>query len=728
MPRKKIEGVHKKQPGAKPKKSDKLTGREGDPSVPDTKASFPIIGIGASAGGLEAFEQFFTNIPLDTGMAFVLIQHLDPTHKSILTELVQRYTRMKVQEVVDGVAVEPNTVYIIPPNRYLAILHGKLHLMEPTAPPGQRTPIDFFFRSLAEDQKDKSICIVLSGTGTEGALGLRAIKGEGGMGMVQEPGSAKYDGMPRSAVATGLADYVTPVERMPGLLIEYVRRAFGRGELILARPLPKEASLLEKVFIVLRSHTGHDFSHYKPSTILRRIERRMAVNRIGEMSLYLRHLQDYPPEAQTLFKELLIGVTNFFRDPDAFEILRDKVIREILENRKPANPVRIWVAGCSTGEEAYSIAILLRECMDGLKREFSVQLFATDIDTGAIETARSGLYPKSIAADVPAEILTRHFQKEESSFRVRKNIRDMVVFAQQNVIADPPFSKTDLISCRNLLIYLGPEVQKKVLSLFHYSLKVGGTLFLGSSETIGDHAYLFATLDRKWKIYRRKDSGRTHGVMSKTDTTGIHPHIITAQDLGYPNNPKRGGYRDVVEKILLERYGQAGVLIDEKGEILYVHRRTGKYLEIRSGEFTGSIVGMARQGLKLELAAAIRDAVAKQEEVRHEKLRVKTNGEDQLINLIVSPVTETASLKGLFMVIFENVAEERKQGAKRKKSLVIQEEEHPRIRELEHELRSNKEYLQTTVEELETANEELKSTNEELQSSNEELQSTNEEL
>ncbi len=729
MPRKKSEGVRKGHTGSGITRAHRpAISKKSDAPVPDSRVDFPIVGIGASAGGLEAFQQFFTHMPPDTGMAFVVIQHLDPTHKSILTELVQRYTSMKVLEVEDGVTVQPNTIYIIPPNHYLAILHGKLHLMEPTAPPGLRTPIDFFFRSLAEDRKEKGICIVLSGTGTEGALGLRAIKGEGGMGMVQEPASAKYDGMPRSAVATGLADYVTPVDKIPEQLIAYVRQVFGKEVLIPAQPPPKEKSLLEKVLIILRSHTGHDFSDYKPNTILRRIERRMAVNRIATMSGYLRHLQEYPTEAQTLFKELLIGVTNFFRDPDAFKVLQAKVIPKILENRKPDNPVRIWVAGCSTGEEAYSMAILVRECMDGLRKELTVQVFATDIDSGAIETARTGLYPKSIAVDVPAEILTRYFQQEQGSYRVKKNIRDMVVFALQNVIADPPFSKTDLISCRNLLIYLGPEVQKKLLSLFHYSLKNDGILFLGSSETIGEFTDLFSALERKWKIYSRKDAILRPGLTRATNARGLAPYMMTAQDPGQTKMNRGVGYRDVSEKVLLERYGPAGVLINEKGAILYVHGRTGKYLEMRSGEFSGNIVGMARQGLKLELAAALRDAVTKKEEVRHDKLRVKTNGEAQLVNLIVSPITEPSSMKGLFMVIFEDVPEEEKPRTKRKKSVIEQQEQDPRIRELEQELRSSKEYLQTTIEELETANEELKSTNEELQSTNEELETSKEEL
>ena len=692
------------------------------------QTDFPIVGIGASAGGLEAFEQFFTNMPPDTGMAFVLIQHLDPTHKSILTNLIRRYTSMNVVEIQDGSKVEPNTIFVIPPNRYLGILHGKLHLMEPTAAPGHRTPIDFFFRSLAEDQKEKGICIVLSGTGTEGTLGLRAIKGEGGMAMVQSPDSAKYDGMPRSAVATELADYVVAVDKMPEQLIAYIQQVFGRGKVAPAKPVPKETDLLEKVFIILRSHTGHDFSNYKPNTIIRRIERRMAINRIAKMSGYLRHLQEYPPEAQTLFKELLIGVTNFFRDPEAFEVLKEKVIPQVLENRKGDNPVRIWVAGCATGEEAYSIAISFRECMDRLKKDFKVEVFATDIDRGAIDTARTGLYPKSMGVDVPVEILGRYFEQEDGSYRIKKSIRDMVVFALQNVIADPPFSKTDLISCRNLLIYLGPEVQKKVLSLFHYSLNKDGFLFLGLSETIGDGTNLFSPLDRKWKVFRRKDSGLLDGRMHELRAPyPAYPRILPDEE-GLPKIVPKAGYREVVEKIILESYGLAGVIINENFEILYVHGRTGKYLEIISGGFTGNILGMAREGLTLELASIIRQAIAQKKEIRRERLQVKTNGEIEVINLAVKPILEPASMRGLFMVVFEDVHPEKVRGTKRKKSAAVAEDSDSRAQELEQELRSTKEYLHTTMEQMETSNEELKSLNEELQSANEELQSTNEEL
>ena len=507
MARKNTEGVRKDRTTSKPRKAVKPTSKEKNLPVLDTKAPFPIVGIGASAGGLEAFEQFFTHTPPDTGMAFVLIQHLDPKHKSILSELVRRYTRMTVHEVEDGMAVEPNTVYVIPPNRNMALLHGNLHLLEQSEIPGVRTPIDFFFRSLAEDRKEEAICIVLSGTGTEGAMGLRAVKGEGGMVMVQDPESAKYDGMPRNAIATGLVDYILPPEKMADQLIRYVHHSLDDVSEKTTDAVNKKSGLLQKIFILVRSKTGHDFSYYKQNTILRRIERRMAVNQINRLSDYVRYMQDDPREAVILFKELLIGVTNFFRDKEAFEALRDKAIPKLFENRSPDNPVRIWVPGCATGEEAYSIAMLCQDFIRTTGRNQAVQIFATDIDSDAIEAARVGLYPHSIAVDVPPDYLERFFKREDGSFRINKEIRDRVVFALQNVISDPPFSKIDLISCRNLLIYLGSELQKKVLPLFHYSLKKEGFLFLGSSETIGEFSDYFSVMDRKWKLFKRKDTG-----------------------------------------------------------------------------------------------------------------------------------------------------------------------------------------------------------------------------
>jgi two-component system CheB/CheR fusion protein len=455
---------------------------------------FPIVGIGASAGGLAAFEAFFANMPAATesGMAFVLVQHLDPDHKSILTDLVRRYTQMQVYEVADGMEVQPNCVYIIPPNKDMAFMHGRLHLMDPVASRGLRLPIDYFFRSLAQDRHERAICIVLSGTGTDGTLGLKEIKGHGGMVMVQAPETTEYDGMPRSTIATGVVDYVLPPAEMPAQLIAYADHAFGRRVPEIPPPPEKAADSVQKILFLLRVQTGHDFSYYKQNTVHRCIERRMAVNQIDQLENYVRYLQQNPSEVDNLFQDLLIGVTSFFRDPEAFETLRERSITPLLTGRDPRPPLRIWVPGCSTGEEAYSIAMLIQETMDTLKQHVKVQTFATDIDAEAVERARNGMYPDSIAADISPERLSRFFRQENNTYHIQKSIRDMVVFATQNVVEDPPFSRIDLISCRNLLIYMGPELQKKLILLFQYALNPDGYLFLGSSETVGEFVDLFA--------------------------------------------------------------------------------------------------------------------------------------------------------------------------------------------------------------------------------------------
>lgn len=687
---------------------------------------FPVVAIGASAGGLEAFEHFFTHMPPDTGMAFVIVQHLDPSHKSILAELIRRYTRMEVSQVKDGVMVEPNSVYVIPPNSYMAILNGKLHLLEPTEVPGLRTPIDYFFRSLAEDQREKSICIVMSGTGTEGALGLRAVKGEGGMGMVQDPVTAKYDGMPQSAVATGMADFVLPVNRMPAQLIDYVDHA--RARLRETTKVPSKTSdLMDKIFLLVREQTGHDFSLYKRSTILRRIERRMAINRLRKMEDYVRFLQRHPEEAVTLFKELLISVTSFFRDPDAFAALKQKALKKTLRTGPKNRTVRIWVPGCSTGEEAYSITMLAMECMEQLKITRDLQVFATDIYEDAIETARAGIYPRSISVDVTEDRLTRFFSEEESTFRVKKEIRDKIVFAVQNVVNDPPFSKMDLISCRNLMIYLTTDLQRKLITLFHYALRPGGYLFLGTAESLGELGELFTTADRKWKLFVCKESGQGHPdvltfPLLPRETYGPGPAPRP------PATARGTNYREAVDRWMLDSYSPAGVVVNDQGEILYVHGKTGKYLEPAPGRAAPmNVVTMAREGLRLELASAVRKASGLREEMRVGPLRVKTNGDEQPIYLIVKPFSDPAYLRGLHIVVFEDVSEKEYPNQTPIKAQTL-EPANRRIEELEKELRSAKEYLQSTIEELETSNEELKSSNEELQSSNEELQSTNEEL
>ena len=431
-------------------------------------------------------EQFLGRVPAGSGMAFVIVQHLDPTHKGIMAELLQRATGMKVIQVKDRTRVRPDCVYVIPPNKDMSILHGVLHLLEPAAPRGLRLPIDFFLRSLAQDQQEHSIGVILSGMGSDGTLGLRAIKEKAGVVLVQEPATAKFDGMPRSAVDAGLADIVAPVDELPGKIIAYLQRTplIARTEVALE---DKTQSALEKAVILLRAHTGHDFSLYKRNTLYRRIERRMGIHQITKMTAYVRYLQENSQELDLLFKELLIGVTNFFRDPAAWEQLRTQAIPALLASRSPGQALRAWVPGCSTGEEAYSLAIVFKEAVEQAKPKgnFAMQIFATDLDRDAIDKARQGVFPDNIAADVSPERLSRFFAKEDRGYRVRKEIREMVIFAPQNLIMDPPFTKLDILSCRNLLIYLTPEVQKKLIPLFHYSLNPGGILFLGSAETVG---------------------------------------------------------------------------------------------------------------------------------------------------------------------------------------------------------------------------------------------------
>ena len=475
-----------------------------------TSRPFPLVGLGASAGGLEALEQFLGHVPKGCGLGFVVVQHLDPTHKGILVELLQRSTSMPVLQIKDRMKTAPNHVYVIPPNRDLSILHGVLHLLEPAAPRGLRLPIDFFFRSLAADQQEQSIGVILSGMGSDGTLGLRAIKEKAGAVFVQTPASAKFDSMPRMAIDAGLADVIAPAEELPGKIIDYLKHIP-----LLVRPdhdlAEKDQSALEKVVILLRAQTGHDFSLYKKSTIYRRIERRMRLHQITRIADYVRYLRENSQESELLFKELLIGVTSFFRDPAVWEQLKDKVIPEILTTRPQGGTLRAWSAGCSTGEEAYSLAIVFKEALERVKpsKNLSLQIFATDLDKDAIDKARAGVYPANISADVSEERLRRFFvKKDHGDYSVKKEIREMVIFAPQNLVMHPPFTKLDFVTCRNLLIYLDTELQRKIIPLFHYSLNSGGILLLGSAETIGTATDLFTPLAGKSRLYRRLDTSR----------------------------------------------------------------------------------------------------------------------------------------------------------------------------------------------------------------------------
>ena len=739
---------------AEAKKKEKLEEEKpGDPAVAEPVKGFPIVGIGASAGGLAAFEAFFSAMPadVDPGMAFVLVQHLAPDHKSILTDLIRRYTRMQVFEVEDGMAVQANCAYIIPPGRDMAFLNGKLQLLEPSAPRGQRLPIDFFFRSLAQDQQERAIGIVLSGTGSDGTLGVRAIKGEGGMVMVQTPESTEYDGMPRSALATGLVDFELPPAEMPAQLITYAARAYGQPMQAVPVPAPGSESALRRIFILLRAQTGHDFSQYKPSTISRRIERRMAVQQIETMDGYVRYLQQTAAEGEALFRDLLIGVTSFFRDPEAFKSLETQVIPKLFAGKPAGGALRVWSVGCSTGEEAYSLAILLRERQEALKQNYPVQIFATDIDARAIALARVGVYPASMTADISPERLARFFAAEPdgSAFRIHKGIRDLLVFSEQSVIKDPPFSKLDLISCRNLLIYMGGELQKKLIPLFHYALNPGGFLFLGTSESVGDFSDLFTALDRKFKLYQRKDD--IHAMPRPVPSR--YPFFAKAEGSALPRaagklvGAGKLSLRELTEQALLQQVVQVGVLVNGQGDVLYLHGRSGLFLEPAPGESgINNILKMAREGLRRELSTALHKAAAGQEVVRCPDLSVKTNGPFTRVNLTVRAVAQgpaAVSEAPLYLVILEQaqpLGPENEQpspaaaaggGADSSvpsKKVRSGAESDARVALLQQELRAKEEYLQTTNEELETSNEELKSSNEEMQSVNEELQSTNEEL
>ena len=685
---------------------------------------FPIVGIGASAGGLEALEQFLRKVPEDSGMAFVIVQHLDPTHKGIMHELLRRTTAMEVFQVKDRMRIRPNCVYVIPPNKDMSILHGVLHLFDPTTPRGLRLPIDFFFRSLAYDRQECSIGVILSGMGSDGTMGLRAIKEKMGVALVQDPRSAKFDSMPKSAIGAGLADIIAPAEDLPGKIIDYL----GHALVIAKNGWPseeKDQSALEKVLILLRSKTGHDFFLYKKNTVYRRIERRMSIHQINRIADYVRYLQENSQEVELLFKELLIGVTSFFRDETAWEHLRQTIIPALVKNRGARQALRAWSAGCSTGEEAYSLAMTFKEAMEQAKpaNHYTLHIFATDLDRETIDKARQGFYPANIAADVSPERLKRFFIKEEHGYRIGKEIREMVTFATQNVIMDPPFTKLDILICRNLLIYLTPELQKKLLLLFHYSLNAGGVLFLGNSETVSVFTDLFAPLDIKSRLFRRLES-----VM--TAATPAFPALFPPAPAGVPKEltmlKPATNLQSFADQLLLQRFSPPAVLVNNKGDILYISGRTGKYLEPAAGKANWNIFAMAREGLRFDLGSAFQKALRQKGAVTVRGLTVGESNGTHTVDITVQEIEEPEALRGMVMIVFTDVAAPAEK--KTKVSTKTAPAGHAKALELEQELKHLREELQTTREEMQSSQEELKSANEELQSTNEELQSTNEEL
>ena len=689
---------------------------------PHPDNNFPIVGLGASAGGLEAFEQFFRHIPADSGMAFVLISHLDPSHASILTEILQRVTTMPVIEAQDQMQVTPNHVYVIPPNRDMTIFHGALQLSIPEVPHGQRMPIDTFLRSLAEDQSEKAIGIILSGTGTDGTLGLRAILGVGGITLAQEPATAKFDGMPVSAIQAGYVTHILSVEKMPEVLLSGIHTLLLQQQTSFP---PTALTGINRILMQLRTSTGHDFSLYKKSTITRRLQRRMSQNGIEDTETYARYLKEHPAEISSLFKELLINVTSFFRDPDAFAVLKQDILPSLFADKPDDYIFRVWIAGCATGEEAYSIAIVLRELMDEKHCEFKVQIYSTDLADDTISIARAGLYPPNITLDVSPERLRRFFIKEDGGYRVKKEIREMVVFAVQNVIKDPPFTKLDLLSCRNLMIYLEPELQNRLIPAFHYALKPGGILFLSPSEGIGNHTDLFTAINRKWKFYRATPSpASTRAILASNLNWTTEPMHKAPEDI--IKTAKETNLAELTRRMLLQLYAPASVVTDLKGNILYVYGETGKYLRPAPGQATLNIVDMAREGLQLELRSAIQ-AASQGTLTMSKELSIKTNGDFQPVLLGIRTLSNPNEHQNLLLVSFQDIIKSASDQPEHTDH-IAKPDELRHIEELERELAYTKENLQATIEEQYASNEELKCTNEEMQSTNEELQSTNEEL
>lgn len=684
---------------------------------------FPIVGIGASAGGLEALELFFGSMPKDNGMAFVVVQHLDPNHVGMMPELLQRYTSMKVLQASDRLKVKPNCVYVIPPNKSLSIFRGALYLFDPVESGGLRLPIDILFRSLADDRLEKSIGIILSGMGSDGSLGVKAIKEKNGVVLVQDPVSAKFDSMPKSALNAVIADIVAPAEQLPVKLITFLKFI----------PIANKSSILDnknqgslnKIFILLREQSGNDFSLYKKNTLLRRIERRKTILQIDNIKTYVRFLQENPKEVETLFKELLIGVTNFFRDIAVWEKLRETVLPRLIEDLPDGHILRAWVTACSTGEEAFSLAIVLKEVLEKAPRRKNVtfQIFATDLDSDAVEAARKGVFPVNIAADVSPKRLERFFTREGEYYRVNASIREAVVFAPQNVIKDPPFTKLDLLMCRNMLIYMESELQKKLTILFRYCLNSGGILSLGTAETIGTSHEGFEEIDAKLKIYKR------------TATNQI-PEIIDFPSAFYRNKatmpekktvPKaEQNIQSIADQVLLQRFAPASILTNDKGDILYISGQAGKYVEPVTGKANWNIHAMARKGLKNEMPGAFAKAMRSFDPIIVRGIKVGTDEAPWFVDVTVQRLQSPEAVSGMILTVFSDV-----------RAVVGRDDIVPKkgkksptghLKELENELQRSFEALSSLREEMQTSQEELKSTNEELLSTNEELQSSNEEL
>jgi two-component system CheB/CheR fusion protein len=723
----------KLQVGNHPRSSSKE-----DASAPfERKNDFLIAAVGASAGGIEAFTELMSNLATDTGMAFVLVQHLDPEHHSMLTELLSKKTTMRVKEVVNGMTVEPNHVYVIPPNATMSISNHTLQLAPRSEGRGLHMSIDHFMRALAEEQGNRAIGVLLSGSGTDGTAGLAEIQALGGVTFAQDEESAKYDSMPRSAVAAGCVDYVLPPKAIARELARIARHPYlvrDQGPEL----APAENTGLNLVFNLLRKSTGVDFTHYRQTTILRRIHRRMVVHKMERIEDYVKYLQTNPAEIKALYQDVLINVTSFFRNPKVFDALKAQVFASLMKSRSSENSLRIWTPGCASGEETYSVAIALLEYLGDKSSQTHVQFFGTDISESGISKARSGVYPENIQADVSPERLRRFFTKVEGGYRISKTIRDMCIFAQHNVLNDPPFSQMDLICCRNLLIYLEPVLQNKVIALFHYAARGGGYLVLGTSEGVGTATNLFSIEDRTHKIFLRKSSGVRQPVNFSLSTRGDR------QEYGGfrvpPKQPDTSGNfleaQKEFDRRLLSQYAPATVFINEDLEIIHTRGSVDRYLKLAPGRASLSILKMAREGLLLDMRNALTKAKKDNVTVRKQNIQVKNGGGSgaadaaRIVNFEVVPI-RMGNLKELyFMVVFdESLAVPRTRATRPSKQASESDSTvSKRITKLEQELAATKEYLQSVIETQEATNEELQSANEEILSSNEELQSTNEEL
>ncbi|MBB6411967.1 chemotaxis protein CheB [Mesorhizobium sangaii] len=684
-------------------------------------SAIPVIGIGASAGGIEALGQFFDAMSADSDCAFVVVLHLDPKRESEMANVLSARTAMPVVQVVDGMRLEANHVYVIAPNSDLRIGDGALHMSKPVAPRGQGHPVDVLFSSLAADQHQRAVAIVLSGTGSNGTEGLKEIRAEGGMSLVQAPETAKFDGMPRSAIAAGMADHVLPPEKMPEALLAYIRHGYVALEAEIEATSPGGRVTLEQVLDLVRAHGSPDFRSYKRNTLKRRVHRRLGLRNIETLDEYIDELRTNPEEVRMLAGDLMISVTAFFRDAEAWKALAEQAIAPMVAERTTGASVRIWVPACSTGEEAYSIAMLVTELAEAAGKHFEVKVFATDAQEDNLRKARDGIYPAAAMAGFSVARLQRFFEKLDGTWQVSKALRDMVVFAPQNLLRDPPFSRLDLVSCRNVLIYLEPEAQQRIIALCHFALRPGGHLFLGNAETIGRHEDLFETVSKKWRIFRRLGPTR-HDLIDYPRSDGPMERQAIDKTI-LPDAEQNVPAAEMARRALLERYAPASVLIDQKGRVLYFHGTTRDYLEQPPGEPTRDLLTMARDGLGSKLRVAIRDAANEDKSVTV-SARMRETKPGRSVSMTVVPVPSRAG--GFFLVSFAPVAQrqETTETATRENAGDVSSGEQA----LQEELKAARAELRTTIEHMETTNEELKASNEEATSVNEELQSTNEEL